>query len=987
MRLQHYSFDDSYDVSCDDRRQKSRQKNLLRFLRGTAFALGVTTLTTGGALLAPALFAPAQAAQLRLGTIDVQIDTTVSAGVSMRMEERNLGLISEGQGSNRKEMTQGYDPIVAGGVSPAAALAACGQRHMKPASALALGNFCMYNQSFVGGFNTDGTPLPKIANPTAHASRSGNARGMVNDLATNAENGKTPLAEHFNYDRGINGDDGRLNFDDGDLTGGTFKATVEAEARWNNFRAFTRVNAFYDAVMADEGNFERTELLGSADDELVTDLKILDAYLDYDFDLLGQPTLIRVGKQVINWGESTFILGGNSVFNPIDVPAFRRPGAEIKEALIPVNAVYASVALPYDLSLEAYYGEWDDFQLDAAGGPFANSDAAVLGSDGNRNKFFSGTGAYAGSNRRNCDAADAAGHTIAGAVKNATKLAGELLNTMFGECESDATVDIRTRNPLGRVEEGRRSYLSVVQEDEANAGASIGDTDFLTRGKDIEGDDENYGLALRWYAENLNSTEFGLYFQSGASRVPYVSGIARTPSIGISTTGIQASSTLRGAPLSGCLSGLAGSNFSTFIREKGDDNSAVDGTFVHLPEGAIKAYVGADELGEVIIQDPTGLGQRWEDTLFDTTYNDDGTINTAGTNQDLVVADAAANIVAALGTNAVALGGDVTAQRTAAAAILNADINTAKSYDESSLARGQILGCVASFANSTGGSLLGTGATQLATRYRGELFFEYPEVETIGLSFATTVFGWGVQGEVAIRDEMPLQLDTDAVYIATIAASCAWENFANVADVYYTLQTIKTVCGQFDRKIQGYVTEEVITYNLGTTATFTRSNPLINFLGADLGILLTEIGVQMADGIEDKYRTGGERTERLASLCTSGSDLPLGGVFSLDPRTEDQCRPTDESSGIVLFGQLQYNNVFGTPWSLSPALVHREGISGLSPVAGGFLEGVKTTSLRVTGNYQSNLSVALGYTQYGGDVLYNANDDRDTVSLTVTYGF
>lgn len=86
MRLQHYSFDDSYDVSCDDRRQNQKQKNLSGFLRGTAFALGVTTLTTGGALLAPALFAPAQAAQLRLGTIDVQIDTTVSGGVTIGLD-------------------------------------------------------------------------------------------------------------------------------------------------------------------------------------------------------------------------------------------------------------------------------------------------------------------------------------------------------------------------------------------------------------------------------------------------------------------------------------------------------------------------------------------------------------------------------------------------------------------------------------------------------------------------------------------------------------------------------------------------------------------------------------------------------------------------------------------------------------------------------------------------------------------------------------
>ena len=272
----------------------------------------------------------------------------------------------------------------------------------------------------------------------------------------------------------------------------------------------------------------------------------------------------------------------------------------------------------------------------------------------------------------------------------------------------------------------------------------------------------------------------------------------------------------------------------------------------------------------------------------------------------------------------------------------------------------------------------------MATRYKGELFAEFPEIETTGLSFATTMFGWGVQGEVAYRDEMPLQLDTDAVYIATIAASCAWENFANVADVYYTLQTIKTVCGQFDEVIHGYVKEEVITYDIGTTATFTRSNPVISALGANIGILLTEFGLINAPEI-DKYREAGQ--SRLASRCTSGSDLPLGGVFSLDPRRLSDCRPTEVSSGMLLFGQLQYNNVFGSAWSLSPTLVYREGLNGISPVAGGFTEGVKTTSFRLDASLQSSLTASLGYVDYHGNKLLSPEVDRDTLSLNLSYAF
>ncbi len=54
------------------------------------------------------------------------------------------------------------------------------------------------------------------------------------------------------------------------------------------------------------------------------------------FDIGDMPLDVRVGRQVVNWGEATFIQGIN-VLNPIDVSAFRRPGAEIKEGLLPVS--------------------------------------------------------------------------------------------------------------------------------------------------------------------------------------------------------------------------------------------------------------------------------------------------------------------------------------------------------------------------------------------------------------------------------------------------------------------------------------------------------------------------------------------------------------------------------------------------------------------------------------------------------------------------
>jgi hypothetical protein len=67
------------------------------------------------------------------------------------------------------------------------------------------------------------------------------------------------------------------------------------------------------------------------------------------------PLDLRIGRQVLNWGESTFIQGGINQTNAFDISALRRPGAELKEGLIPVNMAFASIGLTENLSAEAFY--------------------------------------------------------------------------------------------------------------------------------------------------------------------------------------------------------------------------------------------------------------------------------------------------------------------------------------------------------------------------------------------------------------------------------------------------------------------------------------------------------------------------------------------------------------------------------------------------------------------------------------------------------
>ncbi|MFX6760145.1 DUF1302 family protein, partial [Acinetobacter baumannii] len=76
------------------------------------------------------------------------------------------------------------------------------------------------------------------------------------------------------------------------------------------------------------------------------------AFLYHNYSIGDLPCSVRVGKQVVSWGESTFIQNSINSINPMDVAAVRRPGSEIKEGLIPVNMLYLSQGISDALTVE-----------------------------------------------------------------------------------------------------------------------------------------------------------------------------------------------------------------------------------------------------------------------------------------------------------------------------------------------------------------------------------------------------------------------------------------------------------------------------------------------------------------------------------------------------------------------------------------------------------------------------------------------------------
>ncbi len=179
----------------------------------------------------------------------------------------------------------------------------------------------------------------------------------------------------------VNGDDGNLNFDEG-IVSNTPKATIDLSFASNpnksvRFGFFARASAFYDyALMKD--CCERTELTDEALDWAGSRTELLDAYAWLDFGV-GE---IRVGRQVLNWGESTFIQGGISIINPVDVSALRVPGSELREAFRPQGMAWASFNLSQNISVEGFYQyEWEDIVIDPPGTYFSTNDFAGPGGE------------------------------------------------------------------------------------------------------------------------------------------------------------------------------------------------------------------------------------------------------------------------------------------------------------------------------------------------------------------------------------------------------------------------------------------------------------------------------------------------------------------------------------------------------------------------------------------------------------------------------
>jgi hypothetical protein len=284
----------------------------------------------------------------------------------------------------------------------------------------------------------------------------------------------------------INTDDGNRNFDTGQVSE-VFKVTSELLLNYQNYGAFVRGTAAYDTQIKDKhndyysttGGVERPSQAFPNDNQFTqytrdaaSNAEILDAYVFGNWDVFDRPLSARAGNQVFNWGEGVFYRGGINTSNPLDAAKFHIPGSELKEVLVPLQALSFNLGLTDNLSMDAYYQwNWKETTLDAVGSYYSTTD--LFGPGGNT--------AYA----------------IEPGLAALTPLyQGAALGGLVGNGPSGANAYLPSSNGTFKV-------------------ANIGD--------DVEARDSGqWGAAFHYIAEELNATEFGFYFVNYHAKEPTV---------------------------------------------------------------------------------------------------------------------------------------------------------------------------------------------------------------------------------------------------------------------------------------------------------------------------------------------------------------------------------------------------------------------------------------------------------------------------------
>ncbi|WP_445288825.1 DUF1302 domain-containing protein [Variovorax atrisoli] len=159
------------------------------------------------------------------------------------------------------------------------------------------------------------------------------------------------------------GDQGNLNYRKGDAFTTYVKGSHELLLKMPDDITFLgRVNWMRDLTATHTSGYTSGAAPQYLPDGLASDARgdlrfkarLLDFWVSKTFQLGGETARVRVGNQVISWGESLFLPGGINATNALDIMRLSQPGTQLKEAVLPAPIASFATGLGHGLNFEAY---------------------------------------------------------------------------------------------------------------------------------------------------------------------------------------------------------------------------------------------------------------------------------------------------------------------------------------------------------------------------------------------------------------------------------------------------------------------------------------------------------------------------------------------------------------------------------------------------------------------------------------------------------
>ena len=704
------------------------------------------------------------------------------------------------------------------------------------------------------------------------------------------------------------------------------------------------------------------DLTSDAKKELENDITLIDAYITHSIDTPnGGYVDLSIGRLATSYGEATFLpIGMNGlVTSGIDLSKLRNPGASIKDAIIPTEQIVAAFQAG-DWGVETYYQfGHDPVKLDPKGA-FYGSDVASTGAKNllasgswkegtygadqacsyayNVLQLASGNVANAACNlasynvhRANeiydtsylaryaaVNASNAEWQTWAGTGRatdwvSAIQKGGQDNSLPGLDLQNALVTHTSTAVTAATLSANVYTESNIVPFDESS-GATVAISFHDEKYLDPDGSD--YGFSAHKYFDGIGSgIDVGLYYANYTSKAPYASVVGEG--------GV-----------------LAGDHVGMYMAQYGD-YLGLDGTAGHS-SGHDVVKAGGPTL--LTTSNITAAGAAWLamangtygsgvaggfmsiNGAFDGLRKDGGNTATA--------ANSTTNTYAKNWIKEGQFGSGITH-----------DDGTTKVYHDP---RSLVTGAATAFADkSTAGqksttdlAFLGYAGTLLPAitplNY-AQIQFIYPENQILGASFNTNVNGTTVQGELSYRPDFKLATGLgDQVNQISDAAGTSlaltlfgiesgqtsmhdailWQTLEGTVDAVLgsgsmlslvqgiersslpNLTSLATAADQADYRSSAFIEYDTYSVDVGTTTLFSPSSSVVQSLGADSAVFLTELGAVYIAGMNDKSNGFVARNGFSAG---SGEYLCLGIFQDLTGAQRDTISTTMKAAGYTNF--------------------------------------------------------------------------------------